>query len=358
MRSLPISTKKQFTICFITMFIGLGENSGKNSPKPATFPVKYYTHPEILVVCLCEKEGSRRHFHCLEIRRLLELVRLKTDTTMQEVPELSDLSMDISKNDEEFYANDVSDTMKANKYSHSHERLLNIRPEIRKSQSPLHVFKKVVAISRVAKKLKGGHGYKSHLLFFDEDLLSPTVVNENIAFKEVESEEASPQRFKKDSRETSQHTMQDLRMRFLVMEGKDSAVALSLEEGNIQRALIINVDTYSERIPDLLKRPVTLGITGQNLYFCCTTEEGITKLRLIEVNIKEKEKMDELLPFVFYCSQSERDRRSDASFKTFEPAAFPDYVLCTSQSDRGELQIRPKTDQNVLIDFTLSPEFS
>ncbi|XP_066446109.1 interleukin-1 beta-like [Eleutherodactylus coqui] len=264
---------------------------------------------------------------------------------MAEVPDLSDLPMDVSENDEEFYANDVPNKMKASKHLHCHENrvtcLPKIKLDIRKPEKLVRSYKKV--FTAVAETLKESGGSKSQCLIYDDDLLTPG--NENVTVSRVDIKEAAPLKFAYNS--TSQHNIRDSNDKALIMEGNDSIVAVYLEGENVQLELKINMNTYIEPHPDSNKRPVTLGIVGHNLYLCCTAEEGVTSgvLRLTEVDdIKSKE--NELLPFIFYC-------RISSNLSTFESAAFPGYYLSTSPEEREKLQIRPD-DQMFLTTFQVS----
>ncbi|XP_040270544.1 interleukin-1 beta-like isoform X1 [Bufo bufo] len=272
---------------------------------------------------------------------------------MAEVPNLSDLPMDNSDNDEEFYACDIPNNMKANKYSHSHESLSKMHLQIRKPEKTGHLLKKLNAVGVVMGKLKECRGLKNQLFFYDDDLLPPVLVNESVTYKEEGTVEAAERRFEKDSVKPSEHTIKDRNDKSFKMEGDDSVVALYLAAGNEHVAVKVKLDTYFERNHDNLKRPVTVGIVGRNLYFYCTEEGNSNRvLRLMAVDINEKAKTNEVVPFIFYCRQS--DRRSHYSF---ESAAFPDYYLSTSQKESEKVQIKQKDDQTVVMDFILSPKF-
>ncbi|KAG8574583.1 hypothetical protein GDO81_009233 [Engystomops pustulosus] len=181
------------------------------------------------------------------------------------------------------------------------------------------------------------HRPKRYRLYFDDEL------------PDSQLESGSALKFLKDPRETSRHIVQDAFKKFLKMEGKDSVVATHLVNGNSQVALKIKVDTYSENKFDPMKRPVTFGVEGRNIYFCCTNKE----LHLTEADIKNKEEHDQMSPFTFYCRESE----NDSNLLTFESVDCPGYFLSTSQKDTDKLQIRPKNDQAVLTDFMFSPDF-
>ncbi|XP_075711480.1 interleukin-1 beta-like [Rhinoderma darwinii] len=267
---------------------------------------------------------------------------------MAEVPELSDLPMDISENDEEFYANDLPSTMKVNKYSHCHEIrytcLSKIKLDIRKPEKSLHSFKKVLVLATVVEKLKGE--FNNQHFFYDNDLLSP--VQENITFRAIKDEEAAITRFRYSK--TSEHVIRDLNRKSLKLEGNDSIVASFLAGENLDQELKINVDTYLEGKPNKEKLPVTLSIASRKLYFCCAAEGTTNRvLCLTKVDDIKGKVDDDLSPFIFYY------RKVDNQHNTFESAEFPGYYISTSQTGGEKLQMKPENDHVFRREFTMTP---
>ncbi|XP_073506984.1 interleukin-1 beta-like [Phyllobates terribilis] len=269
---------------------------------------------------------------------------------MAEVPNLCDLPMDISE--EEFYVNDVPNIMKVNKYSYSHEGRVNciskIKPCTGKPENSVHLLKKVKAFSTIVKKWKKAGGSANQSFFYDDDLLTPVLVNENIVINKVEIEDAPRTRFLHVK--SSQHNIRDSKQKSLKIGGNNTLVASFLAGENVQLEVKIKVDTYFEAKPDKDNLPVALGIVGSKLYLCCTTEEGTTNgvLSLAEVDDIKSKADDDLLPFIFYY------RKIDSHNNTFESVAIPGYYLSTSQNEGAKLHLRPRSEV-FIREFRLTP---
>ncbi|XP_073444787.1 interleukin-1 beta-like isoform X2 [Dendrobates tinctorius] len=269
---------------------------------------------------------------------------------MAEVPDLCDLPMDISE--VEFYANDVPNIMKVNKRLYSHEGRVSciskIKPSTGKPEHSVHVFKKVKAFSTIVKKWKKDGGSANRRFFYDDDLLTPVLVNENISISNAEIEAAPRTRFLHVK--SSQHNIRDSKQKSLKMNGNNSLVASFLAGENVQLEVKIKVDTYFEAKPDKDNLPLALGIVGSKLYLCCTTEEGTTDgaLSLTEVEDIKSKADDDLLPFIFYY------RKIDSHNNTFESAAVPGYYLSTSQNEGAKLHLRPGSE-TFIREFRLTP---
>ncbi|XP_075199080.1 interleukin-1 beta-like [Anomaloglossus baeobatrachus] len=214
-----------------------------------------------------------------------------------------------------------------------------------KLKKSLHLITKVKAFSTIVKK---NGGLVNQRYFYDDDLLTPVLVNENITINKVEVEDAPRTRFL--HRKSSQHNIRDSKQKSLKMEGNDSIVALFLEGENVQLEVNLKVETYLTEKPDKDNLPVALGIVGSNLYLCCTTNEGTTNgvLRLTEVDDIKSKVDDDLLPFIFYY------RKVDSHNNTFESAAIPGYYLSTSQDEGEKLHVRPGSEV-FIREFRLTP---
>ncbi|XP_069618268.1 interleukin-1 beta-like [Ranitomeya imitator] len=269
---------------------------------------------------------------------------------MAEVPNVCDLPMDISE--EEFYTNDVPNILKVKKCLYRHEGRVSCISKIKtstgKPENSVHLFKKVKAFSTIVKKLKKGGRSANQRFFYDEDLLSPVLVNENIAINKIETAAAPRTRFLHVK--SSQHNIRDSKQKSLKMNGTNTLVASFLAGENVQLEVIIKVDAYFEAKPDKDNLPVALGIVGSKLYLCCTTEDGTTNgaLSLTEVEDIKSKADDDLLPFIFYY------RKIDSHNNTFESAVVPGHYLSTSQNEGAKLHLRPSSDV-FIREFRLTP---
>ncbi|XP_069815617.1 interleukin-1 beta-like [Dendropsophus ebraccatus] len=273
-----------------------------------------------------------------------------------EVPEFNDISMEYSEHAEEFYSDHFSIQKKSNKkrveWNHHEERwstyLPGIKPEIRKPEKHMLSFRKAVMLVVVLEKLKGKRGCEMQSFFDDDDLLNHILVEEDLTYNEIQTQDARKSQFHYNK--TTVHVIRDYKQKSLALqEFQDNArlVALFLQGQNIEQEAKINVDTYLTATFDKRRRPVTLGISGRQLYLCCSTEEGRTEPVL---SLKEK-KNDDLLPFMFY------KQLANNKYNSFESAAFPGYYISTSQQERQPMQLKPENDQIFLRDFILNPHF-
>ncbi|XP_069815727.1 interleukin-1 beta-like [Dendropsophus ebraccatus] len=273
-----------------------------------------------------------------------------------EVPESNDISMEYSEHAEEFYSDNVSIQKKTNKkrveWNHHEERwstyLSGIKPEIRKPEKRMRSFRKAVMLVVVLEKLNSKRGCEMQSFFEDSDLLNHILVEEDITYNEMESEDTPKSQFQYNK--TTVHVIRDYKQKSLAvqeLQGNACLVALFLEGQNIEQEAKINLDTYLTAKPDIRKLPVTLGVAGRQLYLCCTTEEGRTEPVL---SLKEKGNND-LLPFMFY------KQLVNNKYNSFESAAFPGYYISTSQLEREPVQLKPENNEIFLRDFILNPHF-
>ncbi|XP_056425178.1 interleukin-1 beta-like [Hyla sarda] len=276
------------------------------------------------------------------------------------VPEINDISMEYSEHVEEFYSEDLSIQTKCNtkcvQWNHHEEHwstyLSEIKPEIRKPRKQMSSFRKAIMLVVIIEKLKGKKRFENQFFFDDDDLLNHILVEEDITYNEIETQQASKSQFLYNK--TTVHVIRDYKQKCLALQevqGKAHLVALYLQGTNIEQEAKICVDTYITAKPDINKRPVTLGIAGRQLYLSCTIEEGEPVLHLREVaDIKEK-KNDDLLPYIFY------KQRGNNKYNSFESAAFPGYYISTSQEVSQKVQIKPQDDQIFLHEFLINPNF-
>ncbi|XP_068129647.1 interleukin-1 beta-like [Hyperolius riggenbachi] len=303
------------------------------------------------------------------------------EITMAEVPEFSDIPMDIySEMEEEFYSDysceiKASDLASSTLYdnddnktfvkrfspgSESHWGRKSCSSDwsacrsdtlrgIQKPSKSAQAFRKAIMLVVVVEKLKGRKSSKSQCIFDDHDLLDHILVEEDIPFKRAEAADLAPTKFRYHS--TTVHIIRDRRQKCLTLQeyqGNTHLVALFLQGQNLEKEAKINMGAYIASNVDGQRRPVTLGIAGHSLYLSCAAEEGNQSMPVVSVmeikNIQEK-KNEDLLPFMFY-----RVRHADST-NTFESVAFPGWYISTSQVENEQVRLKPQEDQTCITDF-------
>nr|XP_033804038.1 interleukin-1 beta-like isoform X2 [Geotrypetes seraphini] len=282
---------------------------------------------------------------------------------MAVVPEMNEILDSYSDIDEFLYEADCSCHLTSS--LHNLDCSMNycvcdsgIQLKITTQKTPSMTFKKAVVIVVAVEKMKNTIR-PSARLFMDEDLqdiLNSIFVEEVIPFENFDITYVADSAYQYFS--SSSHKIYDTKNKCFALQefpGSAKLIALQLQGLNSRREVKLNMALYSSQPSNASSRkiPVTLGITGRNLYLSCVMAGGRAELQLEEVNdIIRDIRDDSLLRFIFF----KFDRSSSTSpvkTSTFESAACPNWYICTSQRENEPVRMAQYNEQSAIINFKL-----